>query len=472
MELIIKALAWTFIHSLWQGLLAALIAAIIMSATKKSTARLRYNLLGILLLIFVVTTSFTFMVEYKEYLSSAGNLSENTLAVNNSDADDISIASGDIITSIDNWVNSNSSLLLLIWAAFFLFHCLKIFLGLNVVNRLRNQKVHPVSKYWKVKLEELREKLFISQPVVLLQSELAKVPVALGFFKPVILLPLGLIASIPAEQVETILLHELAHIRRRDYVVNILQNITEAVFFFNPAFLWISFLLRQEREACCDDIVIRNSPEKRSYFDALVSFQEYYIRQVSFAMTIGTRRQYLLARVKRMITRENKGINFFEKIALFAGVILFSAFTYVSNKKDEPAKQIHQFTGFEILPFTPKPKKTNQVKKSVKPPVRTIVVTDTIPKKKDTLTKSKPTGQNKTLPTENDWKKAASKAENDWKKSAPQVEKDWKKIDAESTDWKKKEPSESEKTLGEIIKLKDQIGVKKENHRAEKGDIG
>src|SRR5262249_48310656 len=157
----------------------------------------------------------------------------------------------------------------------------------------------------------------------------------LGIIKPVILIPLGLIAHLPPEQMETILLHELAHIRRQDYLVNILQYIVEAIFFFNPALRWISSLLRQEREACCDDMVMNSGSHKSNYLHALVSFQEYAHGHTPYVMGIKRKHHYLLNRVKRMLTNKNDGVNVLERLALLGGIILFSAFCFMGTKKIE-----------------------------------------------------------------------------------------------------------------------------------------
>ena len=109
----------------------------------------------------------------------------------------------------------------------------------------------------------------------LLESAIVKVPVVIGLLKPVILLPLGLLSNLPPDQVEAVLLHELAHIRRKDYLVNLLQSFAEVVFFFNPALLWISSLMREERENCCDDVAISHIKNKKQFIHALVAFQEY-----------------------------------------------------------------------------------------------------------------------------------------------------------------------------------------------------
>src|SRR6185503_4948505 len=246
--------------------------------------------------------------------------------------DQTAVGSATTLERFVGFINANASIVVLIWAVFFLFHCIKLITGLAGIQRMRNYRSHASPDEWRIRLDQLSETLGLKQSILLLQSEIVKVPVAIGFLKPIILVPLGLLSNLPAEQVETILLHELAHIRRKDYLVNIMQRFVEAVFFFNPALIWISSLLRQEREACCDDIVVAHTRHKGSYLEALVSFQEYCFATSQYAMAIHSNKHYLLNRVKRMITRENKKLDIMEKIVLIAGLISFTAFTLIPRE--------------------------------------------------------------------------------------------------------------------------------------------
>ena len=114
----------------------------------------------------------------------------------------------------------------------------------------------PRPVFWQERLDRLARALRLSRPVALLESCLAEVPVVIGYVRPVILMPVGLLAGLPAGQVESILLHELAHIRRHDYLVNLLQTSVEGLLFYHPAVWWISGVIRAERENCCDDLVV------------------------------------------------------------------------------------------------------------------------------------------------------------------------------------------------------------------------
>ena len=435
MQDIIRTLSWTFIHSLWQGLLAALLAAIIISSTRNATARLRYCLLSFVMTLFLTASIITFIeqwhIEATTVIANAGL----TIPV-----DVPGINTSSVMENFINWVNTNSGLLVLAWSFFFLLHFLRLITGLAAINRLRHYKIHPVAREWNSKLMQLKLMIGIRRSVTLLQSELVKVPTALGFLKPVILLPLGLLAHLPPEQVETILLHELAHIRRKDYLINLLQHIAEAIFFFNPAMRWLSSLIRQEREACCDDIVIANCKQKTNYLEALINFQEYSMSQPSYVLRISCRKQYLLNRVKRMIANKNKGISFIEKIALLGGVFLFSAFGFVTKEKGvkQTLAVVHQQLPATNSPTTPGKPEAPAIKKEKKKINNVSLsrpLTDTVPRKKDTVIK------NDQVPV----------------KELPE---------------KMKEPqkpiTDADKTLQEIVKIKVQIGSKKESIGAKK----
>jgi bla regulator protein blaR1 len=109
---------------------------------------------------------------------------------------------------------------------------------------------------WHNELRRLAGNLRVSTPVVLLESCLADSPMVIGHFRPVLLMPIGLLAGLPATQIEAILLHELGHIRSCDYLVNVWQRLVEGLLFYHPAVWWISRVIRTERENCCDDAVV------------------------------------------------------------------------------------------------------------------------------------------------------------------------------------------------------------------------
>jgi hypothetical protein len=128
------------------------------------------------------------------------------------------------------------------------------------------------------------------------------VPVTLGFLKPVILLPVAMITHLTTRQVEAILVHELAHIRRKDYLINLLVTVTEMLFFFNPFARMLIGQLKKEREHCCDDLVLQFQYEPHTYVSALLSLARQHRQgQLAVAATGGGDNQLLLQRAKRIL---------------------------------------------------------------------------------------------------------------------------------------------------------------------------
>jgi beta-lactamase regulating signal transducer with metallopeptidase domain len=238
-----------------------------------------------------------------------------------------------LLDDIKAFLNQNTSIIFLVWLLFFMLKSFKMVGGLLYIQRIRNYKIHTATEELKHKVELFSQQIGIKRAIRLVESELVKVPVAVGWLKPMILLPVGIALQLTPEQLEGVLWHELAHIRRRDYLVNILQGLVETVFFFNPGLLWLSSLIRAEREACCDDMVLDRMNRKANYLEALLSFGYGEFDQARYAMSIGSGNQ-LRDRLKRMISQENKRLSVAEKLVLAIGLVLLTAFTTIS--KDNP----------------------------------------------------------------------------------------------------------------------------------------
>src|SRR5205814_3969509 len=120
-------------------------------------------------------------------------------------------------------------------------------------------------------------------------SALVDSPCVLGWLKPIILVPISATTGLSPQQIEGILAHELAHVRRNDYLVNLAQTVVETVLFYHPAVWWISRTIRQEREHCCDDIAAQTAGDARGYARALVAMEELRQAQQCEPMLVGGR---------------------------------------------------------------------------------------------------------------------------------------------------------------------------------------
>ena len=342
-ERVMQGICWTLLHSLWQGMLAAIIAAIIIMITGKSSPAIRYNLLASLFLVFIAISGFTFA---NQLLALSKNPVEKIeMAVPELHGSQTNYTGGgDIISattttgyveSLVHYFNENSTLIVTAWFIIFIAKLIKILSNIGYVQRIRHSKTSAPAFCWKERITELAQSLGMSHTIQLLESAIVKAPVVVGFLKPVILLPFGLLSNIPPEQVEAILLHELAHIRRKDYLVNLVQSFAEVVFFFNPALLWISSLIREERENCCDDVAISQTKNKKQFIHALVAFQEYATHPSNNqpAIAFAGRKNYLLSRVKRIIYNENKKLNAMEKGFFIVSITAVSLVGLLSVKQ-------------------------------------------------------------------------------------------------------------------------------------------
>jgi hypothetical protein len=142
-------------------------------------------------------------------------------------------------------------------------------LGWLHIRRLQRHGWSPLSDSMGREAERLAGRLGVTRAVQFVQSTLVEVPTVVGFLRPFVLLPASAVTGLSVAQIEMILAHELAHIRRHDYLVNLMQTVLEALLFFHPAMWWVSRQVRKERENCCDDIAVAVSGDREHYVQAL-----------------------------------------------------------------------------------------------------------------------------------------------------------------------------------------------------------
>jgi bla regulator protein BlaR1 len=340
----VAALCNTLVHSLWQGLVLAALTGSIIIFTRKASAATRYNLLITALALFAVGVSVTFITEFKQANVAAAipaaNIQQPPLNVvftpilNDVNTPVITASFNDRLFS---YLNNNHNTIVLIWFLIICAKSIQLGFGLWGVNRLKTKQVSAASAFWNDRINQLANSLAIQQTIRLLESGLTKVPMVIGNLKPAILMPIGLLTALTTAEVEAILVHELAHIKRRDYLVNLLQSLMEIVFFFNPAVLWVSQLIKAERENCCDDLALAQSSDKVSYVRALLSCEEYQQSVPAYAMAFPGGKGSLFDRVKRIAANRNHSLNLFEKtvlaICLVVSGLCLSAYAEKENIK-------------------------------------------------------------------------------------------------------------------------------------------
>lgn len=323
-ERFLQAFSWMLVHSLWQGLLLAVLTALLLQFTKRAPARLRYNIIFIQFVLFILACIWTFFRGMsgpsESFVPLAGTIGQNASQLLNINAINVQL----FADACAAYISTHASMLVLVWSIFFTFRSFRMVQGLIYLQKTKHRYTL-VAPDWQERLAFLCNKLHISKSIQLLESARVKVPMVIGHLKPVILMPAGLLSGLPVEQLEAVLLHELAHIRRHDYIVNLLQSVCETVYFFNPGLLWISGLLRDEREHCCDDIALGQTGNKKEFIQALISFKEHAMYSHTSAVAFPGKKNQLLQRVSRIINNKNQPLGTGEKVFFMTGVLLLTA---------------------------------------------------------------------------------------------------------------------------------------------------
>lgn len=338
-EQLIHALGWTLLHSLWQGALIALIIALLMIFLHRFSARFRYFLYSSSMLLFAGLAALTFILSYTSY--STGITAERSLnapvyatIVYGQDeigaGADAGLFAGGFFDRLTGYCHDHIPLFVGVWLLGMLLMMLRFLGGYALVRRYRSQRVKPVPGDWNKRFRELAARVRVSRNVRLMESALVKVPMAIGWLKPVVLLPLGVLNGVPAAQMEAILAHELAHIKRRDYLMNLMQSLLEAVFFYHPAVWWLSANIRTERENICDDIAINLTGNSMEFVKALTKIQEINLGSPALAAGLsGKNKNRLIRRIRRLTGKQKVRTGFAE--GFIAALVLMISMAGLSS---------------------------------------------------------------------------------------------------------------------------------------------
>ena len=188
--------------------------------------------------------------------------------------------------------------IVMVWFAGAAACSFRLLMGFVSAAALRRSRHAPVLAEWQQTLDLLIERMRVSRSVRLLATDRVDSPSVIGWLRPVILAPVGMLSGLAPGQVEALLAHELAHVRRHDYLVNVLQGIAESLLFYHPAVWWISNQIRAEREHCCDDLAVAASGDVLVYARALAELES--MRPAHFKAALSANDGSLLRRIQRL----------------------------------------------------------------------------------------------------------------------------------------------------------------------------
>ena len=337
----IDALGWTIIHSLWQGSLLGLILALFLVIFSKFSAQVRYLVSFITLVLMIFWSGITFTNAYSDsvertqikenILSSPGYLQSVLSNTDNTDG----LKSENRITTLDiqrlqirSFLQRNFSIICSLWIIGILFLTIRLTGNILYVRKLKTYQLHPIDNEWIAKIESIAAKLQIKKKINAFFSPLVVSPVTLGFIKPILLFPFKAFTGLSTQEIEAIIAHELAHIKRHDYIFNIFQSLIEILFFYHPAVWIISAKIRNERENSCDNIAIALTGDKITFAKALLAMSTRQFQQQNLSMAFAKSNQNIIQRIKRLQNRSTMKTNLTE--GLIAVLIIAIGLTLAS----------------------------------------------------------------------------------------------------------------------------------------------
>jgi len=279
---VLGQIGWTLLHSLWQGALVGLLFAGLRFGLRRRSANARYLAGCVCLALLAAIPALTLLgglTRSREAGAGAAAVSApaSLTAPTSSAGGDGSLFAGNgadwRMPGSADFFTEAAPVLAIAWLLGVGIFSARLTRGCWWVRDVRTRDHEPAEAVWIEMLDDLRRQLGVSRPVRLLKSALVEVPTVIGWLRPVILLPAATLSGLTPGQVETILAHELAHVRRLDYVVNAVQCLVETLMFYHPVAWWISRCIREERENCCDDLVVEVCGDRVGYARALMTLE-------------------------------------------------------------------------------------------------------------------------------------------------------------------------------------------------------
>ena len=321
---VVETLGWVLLHFAWQGAVAAAALWIALLLTPSGRASLRYVLGCAALLLMALAPLATAMRLTTSHVEPVGaQQREDKVAANVGPSDTALLARhSETSTSVSSveagsmrWAARRSMTdavqpaipwLVAGWALGVVLLSVRLLGGWWHIRSLRKQGLSPVPPWCVETISRLTTYLRITRPVSFAVSLSISAPVVIGHVKPLVLLPVAALSGLSPSQLEAILAHELAHVRRHDYLVNLIQTVIETLLFYHPAVWWVSNQLRVLREHCCDDLAVAACGDRKGYVQALLGLEQ--LRQQAPLFALGATGGSLLARARRVLIAADREV--------------------------------------------------------------------------------------------------------------------------------------------------------------------
>jgi bla regulator protein BlaR1 len=330
---LVQATGWSILHSLWQSALIYALLAPFQMKVFGLNARQKYTLAygSICLMFACFLFTFTLAFHWPSELASQ-NYAAHAV-----------VLPATMPANLAHYVEMVFPYLVLFYSLGLIIQSLIVIQGYRKVQALKKSAYTIIPDAWKVLFLNLKKELNIKKEIDFRLSDHVNVPLVIGFLKPVILFPIALAAQMDLKQVETILIHELSHIRRNDYFFNLLRTVIDTILFFNP-FVWLAGrLINIEREHACDDLVVKVTHTPLTYAHALLTLELITDKKSPvLALAATGANQHLYQRIKRITDMKTTYAN--SKQKLLAVTLTFATIISLAwinpAEKDETVKKV------------------------------------------------------------------------------------------------------------------------------------
>lgn len=306
---LLQSLGWAVLNSLWQMALLWVVYKLILAFAKQARPAAKSLLASFLLFTGFAWFIFTFLHTYLGNNISGNDLSSVLLNEN----------AGNTVSA---WLQRTLPLASVVYLVLLIIPALRFIRNYRYVQVIRSYGLSKLPADWRLFVNRTAARMGIKKPVLAWVSDLVSSPVTIGFWKPVILVPMAAINHLTTEQLEAVLLHELSHIRRYDYLVNLLINFIQTILYFNPFVKAFVKIVEREREKSCDEMVLQFQYDSYEYASALLTLEKTSRLQRPLALGAAGKKNDLLHRVETILGVQRKPVISFNKIAgLFAGLL-------------------------------------------------------------------------------------------------------------------------------------------------------
>jgi D-alanyl-D-alanine endopeptidase (penicillin-binding protein 7) len=341
---LVAALGWTLVHFIWQGALLGCVTAVLLTFLRNARPETRYAVacLGLLLCLAWPAAELVLLLGARDG-AAAARLLPAADALRGQAVDAAGLLGRSLI-----WVQQHLGWIVALWAACAGALGLRMAVGLLWIGRAaRAQSCDPA---WQARLSALAERCGLGREVRLRVVDSLASPITAGWWRPVVMVPASLVAGMPPQLLEALLAHELGHVSRHDYLVNLLQNVIETLLFYHPAVWWISRRVRAEREQIADDFAARHLGEPRRLAQALselerLQFSSHHLAQAANGGD-------LMARIRRLLRPDVQALNWKAAVPVLGLAVVCAASAHAPAGRAGPVPAARGVTQRAIADFS------------------------------------------------------------------------------------------------------------------------